>query len=295
MAAIVYTDIGRDGMLSGLNLEQTVALAARSTTPVIASGGVGGPQDLIDLRRAAAGTRIEGVIVGRALYDGRVDPAEALALAVAIALTTDPHKLRGSSAFGWQRGSDPVHKHLPCPRRAILRSASMLKLRVIPCLDVKDGRVVKGVNFVSLARRRRSGRAGRAVRRGRRRRAVLPRHHRQPREPRHDPGRGVAHRGAGVPAADGRRRHPLHRGHAPPAAGRHRQVQHQLGGGGAAGAGARGGDRNSAASASWWRWTRSSPGRGGGRCSPMAAAAAPASMPWHGAARWLRLARARSC
>jgi phosphoribosylformimino-5-aminoimidazole carboxamide ribotide isomerase len=80
VAAIVYTDIGRDGMLSGLNLEQTVALAASLATPVIASGGVGGPQDLADLRRAAAGTRIEGVIVGRALYDGRVDPAAALAL-----------------------------------------------------------------------------------------------------------------------------------------------------------------------------------------------------------------------
>ncbi len=79
MAAIVYTDIGRDGMLSGLNLEQTVALAAAVATPVIASGGVGGPQDLIELRRAAGGTRIEGVIVGRALYDGRIDPGQALA------------------------------------------------------------------------------------------------------------------------------------------------------------------------------------------------------------------------
>ncbi len=79
VAAIVYTDIGRDGMLSGLNLEQTVALATAVATPVIASGGVGGPQDLIDLRRAAVGTRIEGVIVGRALYDGRVDPTAALA------------------------------------------------------------------------------------------------------------------------------------------------------------------------------------------------------------------------
>jgi phosphoribosylformimino-5-aminoimidazole carboxamide ribotide isomerase len=47
---------------------------------VIASGGVGGPRDLADLRRVAEGTRIEGVIVGRALYDGRVDPAAALAL-----------------------------------------------------------------------------------------------------------------------------------------------------------------------------------------------------------------------
>jgi phosphoribosylformimino-5-aminoimidazole carboxamide ribotide isomerase len=80
VAAIVYTDIGRDGMLSGLNLDQTVALAASVTTPVIASGGVGGPQDLADLLRAAEGTRIEGVIVGRALYDGRIDPAAALAL-----------------------------------------------------------------------------------------------------------------------------------------------------------------------------------------------------------------------
>jgi phosphoribosylformimino-5-aminoimidazole carboxamide ribotide isomerase len=67
-------------MLSGLNLAQTVALAASVTIPVIASGGVGGPQDLIDLRHASVGTRIEGVIVGRALYDGRIDPANALAL-----------------------------------------------------------------------------------------------------------------------------------------------------------------------------------------------------------------------
>jgi phosphoribosylformimino-5-aminoimidazole carboxamide ribotide isomerase len=79
IAAIVYTDISRDGMLSGLNIEQTVALASAVTAPVIASGGVSGPQDLADLRSAAAGTRIEGVIVGRALYDGRIDPAAALA------------------------------------------------------------------------------------------------------------------------------------------------------------------------------------------------------------------------
>jgi phosphoribosylformimino-5-aminoimidazole carboxamide ribotide isomerase len=83
VAAIVYTDIGRDGMLSGLNLEQTVDLAFQLTTPVIASGGVGSLADLDALKRAAedagAGV-IDGVIVGRALYDGRVDPAEALAL-----------------------------------------------------------------------------------------------------------------------------------------------------------------------------------------------------------------------
>jgi phosphoribosylformimino-5-aminoimidazole carboxamide ribotide isomerase len=80
LAAIVYTDIGRDGMLSGLNLAQTLALAKSVVTPVIASGGVGRPQDLVDLRNAAVGTQIAGVIVGRALYDGRIKPACALAL-----------------------------------------------------------------------------------------------------------------------------------------------------------------------------------------------------------------------
>jgi phosphoribosylformimino-5-aminoimidazole carboxamide ribotide isomerase len=80
VTAIIYTDIGRDGMLSGLNLEQTLDLAARVTTPVIASGGVGSLADLAALRDVAVGTRIEGVIVGRALYDGRVTATEALTL-----------------------------------------------------------------------------------------------------------------------------------------------------------------------------------------------------------------------
>jgi phosphoribosylformimino-5-aminoimidazole carboxamide ribotide isomerase len=82
-AAIIYTDIGRDGMLSGLNIEQTLDLAFQVSTPVIASGGVGGLEDLAALKRAAGAGRaglIDGVIVGRALYDGRIDPAEALAL-----------------------------------------------------------------------------------------------------------------------------------------------------------------------------------------------------------------------
>jgi phosphoribosylformimino-5-aminoimidazole carboxamide ribotide isomerase len=80
VAAIIYTDISRDGMLTGVNIEQTVELARHLTTPVIASGGVGGLQDLAALQRAAIGTPIEGVIIGRALYDGRIDPAQALAL-----------------------------------------------------------------------------------------------------------------------------------------------------------------------------------------------------------------------
>jgi phosphoribosylformimino-5-aminoimidazole carboxamide ribotide isomerase len=80
VAAIIYTDIGRDGMLTGLNLDQTLDLAAKLTTPVIASGGVGSIDDLVVLKQVAAGTRIEGVIVGRALYDGRVTADAALTL-----------------------------------------------------------------------------------------------------------------------------------------------------------------------------------------------------------------------
>ncbi len=80
VSAIIFTDIGRDGMLGGLNLDQTLDLAARISTPVIASGGVGSLADILALRDRAAGApgRIDGVIVGRALYDGRVNPAEAL-------------------------------------------------------------------------------------------------------------------------------------------------------------------------------------------------------------------------
>jgi phosphoribosylformimino-5-aminoimidazole carboxamide ribotide isomerase len=84
VAAIIYTDIGRDGMLGGLHLEETLALANCISTPVIASGGVGRLADLAALKRAVGGSRaVEGVIVGRALYDGRVGLAEALALLAA--------------------------------------------------------------------------------------------------------------------------------------------------------------------------------------------------------------------
>jgi phosphoribosylformimino-5-aminoimidazole carboxamide ribotide isomerase len=82
-AAIIFTDIGRDGMLTGLNLDQTVELASHITTPVIASGGVAGLDDLAALKGAAGrdgSGRIEGLIVGRALYDGRLNPAAALIL-----------------------------------------------------------------------------------------------------------------------------------------------------------------------------------------------------------------------
>jgi phosphoribosylformimino-5-aminoimidazole carboxamide ribotide isomerase len=79
-AAIIYTDITRDGMLTGVDLEATAALARRVSTPVIASGGVAGLADVVALRDAAPGTRLDGMIIGRALYDGRLDPAAALAV-----------------------------------------------------------------------------------------------------------------------------------------------------------------------------------------------------------------------
>lgn len=83
-AAIIFTDIGRDGMLGGLNVAATLRIAAAAASvPVIASGGVGGLDDLAALRAQDPGGRIEGVVVGRALYDGRLDPAAAMALLAA--------------------------------------------------------------------------------------------------------------------------------------------------------------------------------------------------------------------
>ncbi len=77
--AIVYTDIGKDGMLEGLNLAATRALADAVRVPVIASGGVADLEDVKAL--LAADSQITGVITGRALYEGRLDLAEAIALA----------------------------------------------------------------------------------------------------------------------------------------------------------------------------------------------------------------------
>jgi phosphoribosylformimino-5-aminoimidazole carboxamide ribotide isomerase len=79
-AAIIYTDIDRDGMLGGVNVAATLALAQAVRVPVIASGGVAGLADIEALAKVA-GQGIEGVIIGRALYNGRIDPAAALAAA----------------------------------------------------------------------------------------------------------------------------------------------------------------------------------------------------------------------
>ena len=79
VAAIIYTDVDRDGMLKGLNLDATIALAEQVSIPVIASGGLA---SLADVRALVAprARKLEGAIVGRALYDGRIDAAAALAL-----------------------------------------------------------------------------------------------------------------------------------------------------------------------------------------------------------------------
>jgi phosphoribosylformimino-5-aminoimidazole carboxamide ribotide isomerase len=79
VAAIVYTDIDRDGVLKGLNLPATAELARATSIPVIASGGLAGLDDIKTLLRPDY-AMLEGAIAGRALYDGRLDAPEALAL-----------------------------------------------------------------------------------------------------------------------------------------------------------------------------------------------------------------------
>ncbi|MBN9041668.1 MAG: 1-(5-phosphoribosyl)-5-[(5-phosphoribosylamino)methylideneamino]imidazole-4-carboxamide isomerase [Rhizobiales bacterium 62-47] len=79
VAAIIFTDIARDGLLKGLNLDATIALADNISIPVIASGGFASIDDVKALLAPRA-AKLAGAIAGRALYDGRIDPAAALAL-----------------------------------------------------------------------------------------------------------------------------------------------------------------------------------------------------------------------
>jgi phosphoribosylformimino-5-aminoimidazole carboxamide ribotide isomerase len=116
---VIYTDIGRDGMLTGINIEATVKLAQALTIPVIASGGLAGMAD-IEALCAVESEGVSGVICGRAIYTGALDFAAAQARADAA-----------------QRPDGG-------------RPRPMLAKRIIPCLDVTGGRVVKGVNFVEL-------------------------------------------------------------------------------------------------------------------------------------------------
>jgi phosphoribosylformimino-5-aminoimidazole carboxamide ribotide isomerase len=80
VASLLFTDIGRDGLLKGVNIDATVELARRTDLPVIASGGVKGIDDIYMLAMHAH-EGIEGVITGRALFEGRLDLAAAIAMA----------------------------------------------------------------------------------------------------------------------------------------------------------------------------------------------------------------------
>jgi phosphoribosylformimino-5-aminoimidazole carboxamide ribotide isomerase len=84
VAAIIYTDIDRDGVLAGINWAGTLALARAVTIPVIASGGLASMDDIERLSRPECQI-LEGAITGRALYDGRIDPARALAMLRGVA------------------------------------------------------------------------------------------------------------------------------------------------------------------------------------------------------------------
>ena len=79
VAAIIYTDIDRDGVLAGINWNSTIDLAEAVSIPVIASGGLASIADIVRITMPDA-ARLEGAISGRALYDGRIDPAEALSI-----------------------------------------------------------------------------------------------------------------------------------------------------------------------------------------------------------------------
>lgn len=79
VAAIIYTDIARDGTLAGPNLEETAALANAISIPVILSGGIGSMADLVAVKERAE-PNIEGIIIGRALYENTIQPYDALAL-----------------------------------------------------------------------------------------------------------------------------------------------------------------------------------------------------------------------
>lgn len=79
VSAIIYTDIDRDGVMKGPNIEDTLEIARTVSTPVIASGGISSMADLVSIKKSGDGL-LEGVIAGRAIYAGLVDPAEATIL-----------------------------------------------------------------------------------------------------------------------------------------------------------------------------------------------------------------------
>ena len=105
VAAIIYTDIDRDGVLKGLNLPATAELARATSIPVIASGGLAGLDDIEALLQPEY-AMLEGAIAGRALYDGRLDAKAALALLSRSRLMNNPSRDTRSRGFG-ERGQEP--------------------------------------------------------------------------------------------------------------------------------------------------------------------------------------------
>ena len=100
VAAIIYTDVARDGMLKGINWDATIGLADAISIPVIASGGLASIDDIKVMTEPRA-KKLEGAIAGRALYDGRLDAREALAM--------DPSGImRGADGFFWLSGPTMV-------------------------------------------------------------------------------------------------------------------------------------------------------------------------------------------
>jgi phosphoribosylformimino-5-aminoimidazole carboxamide ribotide isomerase len=98
IAALVYTDVARDGMLAGLNLDAAIALAEAVSIPVIASGGLASIVDVAALLQPRA-RKLAGAIAGRALYDGRLDPAEALRLIRSARASTSEERVRLTFTF----------------------------------------------------------------------------------------------------------------------------------------------------------------------------------------------------
>jgi cyclase len=132
--AVLVTDVERDGMLCGPNLELALRVAAATGLPALLSGGVA---TLADLEAAAALPAIAGAVLGRALYDGNIDLAAALA--VCAGATRSGAAARGGGGVGAGTSG------------GVGAGPSGLTRRVIPCLDVAAGRVVKGVRFRDLA------------------------------------------------------------------------------------------------------------------------------------------------
>ena len=128
--AIIYTDIGRDGMLTGVNVEATVKLARELKIPVIASGGIASLQD------------IQRPVPVRGRRHHRRDRRPRALRRHA--------RLQGSAEGGEGRCRSAARRPAAPTRVALAHVRMGLAKRIIPCLDIADGRVVKGVNFVNL-------------------------------------------------------------------------------------------------------------------------------------------------